>query len=603
MVATPRQGSRAARRALAGPLAILCAVAGVAAARQPVTNIGETIGETIAVRVVNVEAVVTDARGERVAGLAATDFRLLVDGAEVPIAFFNEIHERDLLPAQDTSEPGQPVARGVSYLVFIDEDFANPSDLRKVLRGLRRQLTELRSVDRVSIVAWNGHRLDLLGAWTVPGPELDGILAEAQRRKSSRLKGRSELAIQDLDALRRTDSDPFRQTFLQLESSEIQAATRRLEDRLKRLVRALAASMRTFGSSPGRKAALVISGGWPRSPSRFVNQALGPARATQQARLRSELGIDNPFVADDTAGSVADDEARNRSGEEWGLYQPLVETANLLGFTFYPVDAAGFESNGGFDSAQAVPALSGQPPGFSSPADIILSRDLNRGGVELELEAHDTLSLLAEETGGVAYLNQGRNDALRAVAEDTQSYYWIGFSGNRLGDDLRHKIELQALVPRLEVRSRQSYTDLSREQEIGMTVESGLLLGQPAGARPLILQAGTPTKAALNKMTIPLRIRVPMEEIALLPVGAEEYAANLRLWVVVLDREGDRNDFPPVPVELRRSTPAEPATFLDYQFGVQVRRGHHEVVVALYDLSAETMWSSSLEVSPDSGKR
>ena len=40
------------------------------------------IGETIDVRVVNVEAVVTSASGERVGGLKAEDFRLLVDGAE-----------------------------------------------------------------------------------------------------------------------------------------------------------------------------------------------------------------------------------------------------------------------------------------------------------------------------------------------------------------------------------------------------------------------------------------------------------------------------------------------------------------------------------------
>ncbi|HWN42944.1 MAG TPA: hypothetical protein VNW71_12040, partial [Thermoanaerobaculia bacterium] len=42
------------------------------------------IGETIDVRVVNVEVVATS-NGELVRGLTAADFRLLIDGKEVPI--------------------------------------------------------------------------------------------------------------------------------------------------------------------------------------------------------------------------------------------------------------------------------------------------------------------------------------------------------------------------------------------------------------------------------------------------------------------------------------------------------------------------------------
>ena len=47
----------------------------------------EVFGEAIDVRVVNVEAVVADKRGNRVRGLTAADFRLLVDGREVPIDY------------------------------------------------------------------------------------------------------------------------------------------------------------------------------------------------------------------------------------------------------------------------------------------------------------------------------------------------------------------------------------------------------------------------------------------------------------------------------------------------------------------------------------
>ena len=50
-------------------------------------------GESIDVRVVNVEAVVTDRDGNRVTGLKPGDFRLRVDGKEVPVEYFSEVHD------------------------------------------------------------------------------------------------------------------------------------------------------------------------------------------------------------------------------------------------------------------------------------------------------------------------------------------------------------------------------------------------------------------------------------------------------------------------------------------------------------------------------
>lgn len=51
------------------------------------------ISETIDVRVVNVEVVVADRGGHLVHGLTAADFRLEVDGKEVPIDYFTEVRE------------------------------------------------------------------------------------------------------------------------------------------------------------------------------------------------------------------------------------------------------------------------------------------------------------------------------------------------------------------------------------------------------------------------------------------------------------------------------------------------------------------------------
>ena len=68
-------------------------------------------GETIDVRVVNVEVVVTDKDGVRVTGLKPADFRLLVEGKEVPIDYFTEVRGGDAVAAtagEEAAIPGLP---------------------------------------------------------------------------------------------------------------------------------------------------------------------------------------------------------------------------------------------------------------------------------------------------------------------------------------------------------------------------------------------------------------------------------------------------------------------------------------------------------------
>ena len=92
----------------------------------------DLFSEAIDVRVVNVEAVVTDRKGNRVRGLTANDFELLVDGEPAPIAYFTEIDEgtvraapagaAEIAEAIPALHAGEPV--GTNFLVFIDDFFS-----------------------------------------------------------------------------------------------------------------------------------------------------------------------------------------------------------------------------------------------------------------------------------------------------------------------------------------------------------------------------------------------------------------------------------------------------------------------------------------------
>ncbi|MEM7351105.1 MAG: hypothetical protein AAF657_09885, partial [Acidobacteriota bacterium] len=93
-------------------------------------------GEVIDVRVLELDVVVTRG-GDRVRGLAAPDFRLSVDGEEIPIEYFSEMAEgRTVASASGRAERDARPVDGTRYLVFIDDDFSVPTYRNRALRAL-----------------------------------------------------------------------------------------------------------------------------------------------------------------------------------------------------------------------------------------------------------------------------------------------------------------------------------------------------------------------------------------------------------------------------------------------------------------------------------
>src|SRR5215813_11670056 len=146
-----RSGGRAAVTLLA-LLGLFLAPAALAQAQPPrgtpapPANAPQSVfGEQIDVRVVNVEVVVTDKQGNRVAGFTPEDFRLKVDGKAVPIEYFNEVRGGSAIALAESAAssvkglpslaPGSPV--GTSYLVFIDDFFSLVTRRDDVLRSLK----------------------------------------------------------------------------------------------------------------------------------------------------------------------------------------------------------------------------------------------------------------------------------------------------------------------------------------------------------------------------------------------------------------------------------------------------------------------------------
>jgi len=540
-----------------------------ARAQQPAT-----FGEEIDVRVVNVEVVATDRGGNRVPNLKPADFRLLVDGKEVPVDYFSEIREgRSLAPLAAAETPGtaaavQSVAPegavGTYYLVFIDDYFSTPPRRNDVLKSLKADLGRLGPEDRMAVVAYDGGRLAMLANWSGTRSDLERAFDEAMARTARgfdratelrTLHGDEEFAstitadgmVLDLNVARITNVG-----LNQRESAYAQTLIRQMQGS----VGAAVSAMRGFATPRGRKVMLLLSGGWPFSVVSFIRGGEDVAPSRQTA-----------------------------SGEE--ILRPLTSTANLLGYTLYPVDVPGVQAAAA--DAKAGP-VAGQQARLSTGGGIgaAMRSDDDQAQASTpeisnsaEQEIEGSLYFIAKETGGQPILNTNRTLALAKVSADTRSYYWLGFSPQWQRNDKLHAVKVEMRQPGLDVRYRTSFRDLSRKAEVSMKVESALLFGKSPDALPMMMQLGTPVpKQGVRE--IPVMLGLPVDVMTVLPADGK-YTAHLELRFAASDASGNSSEMPILPLNLSSARPPTPGKFVRYETTLKLRGKASHLVAAVYD--------------------
>jgi VWFA-related protein len=481
----------------------------LAAQEQQQSDLVQIIGESIDVRVVNVEAVITGASGERVRGLTAADFRLMVDGREVPVEYFAEVEEGAAVAAS-----GAPVAAGEavgrSYLIYVDDSFSLANRRNELLEKLQRDLPLLRPDDRMAVLAFDGDRIAVLSGWTGDAKALAAALERARQRPAH---GDQALAHQralqaDVDWVKAAaesiddgDSNSLTNSVGRIMESMGNRISPEARTQLGRTAAAAAAALRGFEAPPGRKVMMLLSGAWSLS--------VAPR-----------------------------------------LYGPMVEAANRLGYTVYPVDASQSD-------AREVTAL----------------------------------DMLARATGGRVMVTAA-NDAFRQLVADSASYYWLGFTPSWKADDRGHKVTVEVRRPDLKVRSRSGFSDLSRRTEAAMKAESVLLFGGSAEERRLIVQLGEAHRKGRD-FEVPVILGVPVEALALTPDG-KGYLADVPLAVAAMDSRGGRADLPGSHLKVAITALPKAGTYARFQTVVRLRDAGQRLVFTVPDpVSGRPLWGEA----------
>jgi VWFA-related protein len=419
--------------------------------------------------------------------------------------------------------------------VFIDDYFAIAPHRNAVLQSLKADLARLGPEDRMAIVAYDGGRLAMISNWLGSRNALERAFDEAMTRPARGFDRAKELQsfLRDENFASTITGDDQVLDLAVLNSGLNEreyAYADTLVRQVKGVVGATVSAMRGFAAPEGRKVLLLLSGGWPFSPQSYVKPDGMPTRTL-------------PDGGD--------------------LFGPLTSTANLLGYTIYPVDVPGLQTEAASATAEGV--------GAGGPFNL------------REQEIEGAVEFIAQQTGGKPLLDNKRAEVLTSASADTRSYYWIGFSPSWQKNDKAHAVKVEVRRPGLEARSRTGFLDLSRKAEVSMKVESALLFGNMPGTFAMPMRVGALERPKKGKgMEVPITLGLPVDLMTVVPVNGK-YAAQLELRFAASDSEGNGSEIPVLPITLTSDKPPTPGKMVKYETRLKLRGKADRLVVAVYD--------------------
>ncbi len=380
-------------------------------------------------RLVVVDVVATNNKGEAITDLKSEDFTVLEDGAEQKVRAFNlqmPVHE----PPQDaqqlakladnvsTNIPRYNVNNALNVILLdaLNTGLGNQAYMRD---EMLRYLKTIPTGQPVAVYTL-GRKLTLLQDFT-SDPEILRKAALNLKAESSRLQenplggtGAQILPTGFVDAgLVPAQMVANMDRFLKEETGQMQ------DMRVTITLEALRSIARALAGYPGRKNLLWISEAFPLDVNPEA-ALIGPAPHSYTSDL----------------ARVADN---------------LIDAQVAV----YPIDARGLTNSPTFDPASTGVDQLGRSMGANGGR---LQSSISSGDEDL-MSAHATMQEMAEKTGGRAYYNRNDLDAaIRSGIADGSTYYTLAYyPENKDWNGKFRKIQVKAKRPGVKLRYRLGY--------------------------------------------------------------------------------------------------------------------------------------------------
>lgn len=580
---------------------------GSGSANAEVTDPTELFFESVDVHVANIEVMVTDGEGNPVTGLTRDDFTVFEDGQQVELTNFFAVENRLVAGSEApgaieagldevaTSSLGmlQPETRNLFLVIYVDNLNLEPLTRNRAFSSLRAFLRErLSPDDRVMIVSFDGS-LEVAQKFTSDTDLIEATLDRLETetgRGVGRLAGRNyllrQIQLARLTARPQTDGDVAEFDAAQLIAIDLLFGIRNhIESSYRAVMATLSALERFCGSLaglPGRKAILHLSDGIEARTGEVLIQAW---------QNKFEFWANNAG-----ARSLSSDLATLQTlpRDTMPAFRRMVEHASAQRVAFYPI------SNPRHQGAGQVTAEFGGP----GSADGLGAYSPNIRALE-SFNLETTLLLLAEGTGGIAFTRSSNMaDLLDRMVADFSTFYSLGYTPLQPGDGQFHRVEVKVRRPGLKARHVRGYREIESATHMEDLTLSALLYDFQDNPLGISVTAGQHNETVSGQFKIPLLIKIPFENLVLLP-QQHAHAGRVMAYVVVQDDKGNVSPFKhillPIQVPNERYEGAQEDD-VAYLMDLVMAKGKHRISVGVRDELAKIESTIFMELDVGIGR-
>lgn len=515
--------------------------------------------ENIDIRVINVDVVVTDKRGNPVPNLTQEDFEIYENNVQKTISNFYEVQGNQAknvvgeapappAPASATQKPvSTPESMKRRIIFYVDNLSLSPFNRNRVFQQMKEFVkTVMRPGDEAMIATYN-RSMKVRVPFTRDTAQIISILDSLQRESGMGIANRSE---------RRSAEDRIRDA----SSYNDAIATARsyassIEHDLRQGVASLNALMTTLAGVEGKKVLVLTSEGFPMQPGREMFYFIDD--------VGREKGWQN-------VGSTML-EGMTFDGSQ--LIQSVAKTANANGITMYTVHAAGL--TGGMEMS----AENNQP----------VSALVSNAAITNTTES---MQLMADMTGGVASVQTNNfTAAFDRIQKDLESYYSLGYRAGTERVDRQRYLRVKVKNRDYRVRNRQTFVEKSMYAEMNDRVIANLLYRGKDNDLGVLTRIDTPRPTDDGYYRVPIDVLIPMQSLTLLPQGEVEFVGGFDVYVVVANKDNDMSDVARKSHQIRVSVDDYKklsGKFYTYTLELLMEKGLNKISVGVVDQISNT---------------
>jgi VWFA-related protein len=510
--------------------------------------------ENIDVRIINVDVVVTDKKGNPVKGLTADDFTIFENSVPKPISNFYEVEgsiARNVVgesPAPEPAATAEPVKKEIPeamkrrILFYVDNLSLSPFNRNRVFQQMKDFVTTVMRPGDEAMIATYNRSMKVRVPFTRDTGQILSMLDGLQKESGLGIANKSE---------RRTTEDRIREA----PSYNDAVATARsyassIEHDLRQSVASINALMSTLAGVEGKKILVLTSEGFPMQPGREMFYFIED--------VARDKGWQN-------TGSTM---LEGMTFDGTSLIQSVAKTANANGITMYTVHAAGLTGGSEMSAEHAAPISASVSQAASS-------------------NTTESMQLMADMTGGVASVQTNNFKlAFNRIQSDLDSYYSLGYRAGTERVDRQRYLSVKVKNKDYRVRSRQTFVEKSMYAEMNDKVVANLLYRMKDNDLGILTRVGTALPTEDGYFHVPVDIQIPMQSLELIPQGDTEYVGGFDVYVVVANKNNDMSEVARKSHQVR--VPAAQfkelgGKFYTYTLELLMERGLNKISVGVVD--------------------